>query len=119
MTANRKPSIQRIRARSQELRRLIQKMDFVASGTIHVRTKVCGKMNCKCASDPEQRHGPYHEWTRSKDGTLQHRVVTSDQARLLQRAIANYRAILSLLARWQDESASEILNPGDNDAPPT
>ena len=55
MNAEKKPSRKRIRARSQELRRLIGRMDFVASGTIHVRTKVCGRKNCKCATDPEQR----------------------------------------------------------------
>jgi hypothetical protein len=111
MIAKGKPSTRGIRARSQELRRLIGRMDFVASGTVHVRTKVCGRKNCKCATDPEQRHGPYHEWTRSKDGKLQHRVVSPDQARLLQRAIYNYREIQSLLARWEEETASEILSP--------
>lgn len=115
MTARKNPSTKRIRARSQELRRLIGRMDFVASGTIHVRTKVCGRKNCKCATDPEQRHGPYHEWTRSKDGKLQHRVVTTDQARLLQRAISNYREVQVLLARWEEETASEILNPKPED----
>ncbi len=115
MTARKKPSSQRIRARSQELRRLIGRMDFVASGTIHVRTKVCGRKNCKCATDPKQRHGPYHEWTRSKDGKLHHRVVTFDQARLLQRAISNHREIQALLARWEEETASEILNPEQED----
>jgi Family of unknown function (DUF6788) len=106
-----KPSTRRIRARSQQLRRLIGRMDYVASGTIHVRTKVCGRKNCKCATDPEQRHGPYHEWSRSKDGTLLHRVVTAEQARLIKKAISNYREILSLLARWEEETASEILDP--------
>lgn len=116
MTAGTKPSARRIRARSQELRRLIDRMDFVASGTIHVRTKVCGRKNCKCATDPNQRHGPYHEWTRSKDGTLQHRVLTAEQARLLQRAIANYRQIQALLARWEEQTASEILSPDAEDS---
>jgi hypothetical protein len=111
-----KPSSRRIRARSQELRRLIGRMDYVASGTLHVRTKVCGKKNCKCATDPEQRHGPYHEWSRSKEGRLEHRVVTADQARLLQRAITNYREIQSLLARWEEETASEILEPEQEDS---
>jgi len=115
MTAKKKPSSQRIRARSHELRRLIGRMDFVASGTIHVRTKVCGRKNCKCATDPDQRHGPYHEWTRSKDGKLQHRVVTPDQALLLQHAIANYRQIQTLLARWEEQTASEILDPEAED----
>lgn len=91
-------------------------MDYVASGTIHVRTKVCGKKNCKCATDPEQRHGPYHEWSRSKGGTLEHRVVTAEQARLLQKAISNYREIQSLLARWEEETASEILAPEQADS---
>jgi len=115
MTMEKKPSIQRIRARSQKLRRMIEKMDFVASGTIHVRTKVCGRKNCKCATDPDARHGPYHEWTRSKNGKLLHRVVSSDQARFLQRAISNYREIQSLLARWEQETASEILHPGNQE----
>lgn len=110
-----KPSARRIRARSKELRRLIGRMDYVASGTIHVRTKVCGKKNCRCATDPEQRHGPYHEWSRSKNGALEHRVVTAEQARLLQRAIGNYREIHSLLARWEEETASEILAPAGED----
>ena len=111
MSAEKKPSRKRIRARSQELRRLIGRMDFVVSGTIHVRTKVCGRKNCKCATDPAQRHGPYHEWTRSKEGKLQHRVVTPEQAQLLHHAIANYRQIQALLARWEEETASEVLNP--------
>ena len=112
-----KPSTRRIRIRSQKLRRLIGRMNYVASGTIHVRTKVCGRKNCKCATDPEQRHGPYHEWSRSKNGTLEHRVVTADQARLLQKAISNYREIHSLLARWEEETASEILTPQQEDPP--
>lgn len=111
MSAEQKPSKKRMRARSQELRRLISRMDFVASGTVHVRTKVCGRKNCKCATDPAQRHGPYHEWTRSKDGKLLHRVVTPDQAQLLRCAIANYREIQVLLAHWEEETASEILSP--------
>lgn len=113
MTTRKKPSSRRIRARSQQIRQKIGKMDFVASGTIHVRTKVCGRKNCRCATDPEQRHGPYHEWTRHKDGKLQHKVVTPEQARLLKRAITNYREIQSLLDSWEEESAAEILTPGE------
>ena len=51
------------------------------------------------------------------DGKLQHRVVSPDQARLLQRAIANYREIHSLLARWEEETASEILSPTPENQP--
>lgn len=82
-----------MRARTQELRRLITEMDCVGSGTLNVRTKVCGRKNCKCATDPEQRHGPCYVWSRRKDGRLLHSIVTADQAQFLQRAIANYLQI--------------------------
>ena len=115
MTNEVKPSTKRSRVRSQELRQKILRMDFVASGTLHVRTKVCGRKNCKCATNPEDRHGPYHEWSRRKDGRLRHKVVTPEQAKLLRRAISNHREIRTLLALWEDETASEILNPSEED----
>ena len=115
MTDDVKPSTKRIRARSKELRQKIGRMDFVSSGTLHVRTKVCGKKNCRCATNPDDRHGPYYEWSRRKGGKLRHKVVTPEQAKLLRRAISNHREIRTLLALWEDETASEILNPSEED----
>jgi hypothetical protein len=90
-------------------------MDFVASGTLHVRTKTCGKKNCQCATDPSKRHGPYHEWSWRKNGKLHHKTVTPEQARLLKLAISNHREILTLLHRWEDETTKEILTPPRQD----
>jgi hypothetical protein len=106
-----KPSRHRLRQRTQTLRRAINTLDFVASGTLHTRTKVCGRPNCRCAVDPNARHGPYHEWSRRHNQRLLHSVLTSEQAKLLTEAIANYRKIQLLLVRWQQETAREILNP--------
>jgi len=111
MTRPKQPSTKRIRQTTKELRRKIDRMDFVASGTLHSRTKVCGRSNCKCATDPEARHGPYHEWSRRSEGKLRHSVVSPGQAELLRRAIANYREILALLGLWEEETAAEILSP--------
>ena len=86
-------------------------MDFLASGTVHTRTKVCGRTNCRCAVDPEARHGPYHEWSRRQEGRLVHSVITHEQARLFAKAIANYRELQRLLALWERETAEEVLNP--------
>ena len=90
-------------------------MDFVVSGTIHTRTKVCGRANCRCAQDPDARHGPYHEWSRHQDGRLVHSVVTAEQAATLGQAIANYREVQALLARWRAESADELLQAPDDE----
>ena len=84
-------------------------MDLICTGSINRRTKVCGKSYCRCAQDPQARHGPYHEWAVYEDRRLTHRSVTADQAEALARAIANYRELERLTAEWVKESASEIL----------
>jgi hypothetical protein len=115
MNHSKKPSRNRVRERTRELRRTINALDFVASGTLHKRTKVCGRKNCRCVADPAARHGPYYEWSRRQDGRLLHSVVTPEQAELFTRAIQNYRKIQQLLVHWEHETAKEVLHPGTED----
>ena len=91
------------------LRQAINALDFVASGTLHRRTKVCGRNNCRCADSPAARHGPYFEWSRRKDGRLVHSIISEADAILIERAIANRRKAQALLSAWEDETAAEIL----------
>jgi hypothetical protein len=39
-----------------------------------------------------------------------HRVITAQQAEIIARAIANHRELQQLLARWAEETASEVLD---------
>lgn len=57
MTKDAKPSKKRIRSKTQQIRREIGRMDFVASDTMREHTKACGRKSCKCATDPAERHG--------------------------------------------------------------
>jgi hypothetical protein len=107
------PSARRVRQRTAVLRRTISEMDYACSGTLHSRTKVCGRATCPCATDVTARHGPYDEWSRRKDGRLVHSVLSPEQAALIQRGIANRRHIDRLLALWEDETANEILHPDE------
>jgi len=102
----------RIRQRTQALRRAIRAMDYIASGTLHSRTKVCGRPNCRCAGDPSARHGPYHEWSRRSGGRLVHHVISPQQAQIIARAIENHRELQELVAHWAEETAAEVLSPG-------
>lgn len=111
MKSTGKPSARRLRQRTEKLRRHITAMDYACSGTLHSRTKTCGQAACRCATDPAARHGPYHEWSRRKDGRLVHSTLAPAQLSLVQRAIANRREIERLLALWEDESTLEILQP--------
>jgi hypothetical protein len=106
-----KPNQRRLRQRTQAKRREIAAMDFVSSGTLLTRTKVCGKPHCRCATDPGARHGPYYEFNRRVDGRLVHRAVTAELAPREQRALDNHRRIQTLLAEWELETVKELFEP--------
>ena len=90
------------------IRQQIAQIDLVCTGTITERTKVCGKPNCRCATDPKARHGPYYEWTRQENGRFVHSVVSPEQAREITRGIKNYRRIMRLLGRWRRETTRAL-----------
>jgi len=114
MKRPRKPSARQLRQKTAEIRRQIDAMDYACSGTLHSRTRACGKANCRCADGPDAWHGPYHDWTRRKDGRLAHAALSPEQAALVRRGITNRRRIERLLALWEDETAAEILRPDDS-----
>jgi len=103
------PARPRPSARVHAIRRRIARLDLLCAGTLLTRTKVCGKPNCRCATDPAAEHGPYYEWRRREEGALRHRIVTADEARLIQRGQDNYQRLLTLLADWEIESLRAIL----------
>ena len=84
--------IKQARERIARIRASFDAMDYLCSGTLLRRMKMCGKPGCRCAEDPDARHGPYYEWGHMKGGKLVHRMVTPEQAALLRRAIVNYRS---------------------------
>jgi uncharacterized protein DUF6788 len=86
------------------IREAIGAVDYLCSGTLLERRKLCGKPGCRCALDPAARHGPYYEWGHMKAGKLVHRMVSPSQAGMLRLAIANYRKVLRLLRAWESET---------------
>lgn len=109
-----KPSRARVRARSKALRKELNGLGFVVSGTLHHRMKKCGKPTCKCATDPTARHGPYFEWGRMRNKKLVQTTVTPTQAKLLEQGIDNHKRARALLDEWERLSEAEILHPDEN-----
>lgn len=109
-----KPNRRRLRQRTEALRRAIAAMDFVSSGTLLTRTKVCGQPGCRCATDPAARHGPYFEFNRREGGRLIHRAVTPALVPQVQRALENRRRIQTLLAEWEQETVKALFEPDDD-----
>jgi hypothetical protein len=52
---------------------------FALPGTLADRMTRCGHPGCRCHADPPQLHGPYHQWTRKKNGRTSTRILTDDQ----------------------------------------
>jgi hypothetical protein len=94
-------SITEVRERIAEIHRALTAVEYLASGTLLKRTKVCGNPRCHCARDRAARHGPYYEWSYLKGGKLRHRTLAPEQAALMRLAIANYRKAKRLLRAWE------------------
>jgi hypothetical protein len=93
-----------IQEKIAEIHRALAAMQYLASGTLLKRTKVCGNPRCHCATDPAARHGPYYEWSHLKSRKLRHRTLTPEQAELMSLAIANYRKVKKLLRAWEAQT---------------
>ena len=96
--------IKRALERIVRIREALSAIDYLCSGTLLQRTKVCGKPGCRCAQDPSARHGPYYEWGHMKGGKLVHRTVSPEQAAILEIAIANHRKAKKLMQAWEQET---------------
>jgi len=99
-----KPTAREVKQKIAEIQRALSAMQYLSSGTLLKRTKVCGNPHCRCASDPAARHGPYYEWSYLKAGKLRHRTLTPEQANLMRLAIANHRKAKKLLRAWEAQT---------------
>ena len=97
-------NIKQVRDKIGGVRAALADIEYLCSGTLLMRMKVCGKPGCRCAQDPQARHGPYYEWGHMIGGKLVHRMVTPAQAELLQHAIDNHRRAKQLMREWEEQT---------------
>jgi hypothetical protein len=73
-------------------------------GTLADRMTRCGRPNCRCHADPPQLHGPYHQWTRKKDGKTATRILTDDQLADYQPWFDNHKRLRELITELEELS---------------
>src|SRR6516225_10615477 len=71
---------------------------FALPGTLTERMTRCGYPGCRCHADPPRLHGPYHQWTRKKDGKTVTRILSDDQFADYQSWFDNQRRLRELIA---------------------
>ena len=64
----------------------------------------CGHPGCRCHADPPQLHGPYHQWTRKKNGKTATRILTDDQLADYGPWFDNHRRLRELVAELEELS---------------
>ena len=69
----------RAKAIAAEITARLAALTFALPGTLADRLTRCGHASCRCHADPPQLHGPYHQWTRKKDGKTSTRILSDDQ----------------------------------------
>lgn len=74
---------------------------FIWPGHIHRSYLTCGKPNCLCRSDPKAKHGPYAYWTSKKNKKTVSRLLSPEEAYLLQEWIENRRKLEAIIRQMK------------------
>jgi hypothetical protein len=84
------------RAEQRRITAELSQLGFTLPGTITTRTVTCGRATCRCATDPDQRHGPYIQWSRTVKGRTVNKMLTPQQLERYQPWIDNQRRLRDL-----------------------
>ena len=79
-------------------------LPYALPGTLADRMTRCGYLGCRCRADPPRRHGPYHQWTRRKNGKTATRILTDEQLADYGPWFANHRRLRELIAELEELS---------------
>jgi uncharacterized protein DUF6788 len=101
----------RQQARAAAIATEIAALGFALPGTLTDRPMRCGHPRCRCRADPPQLHGPYHQWTRKKDGKTITRFLSDDQLADYQPWFDNHRRLRELIAEL--EALSQAIADAD------
>jgi hypothetical protein len=74
---------------------------YALPGTVADRLTRCGHPGCRCHADPPQLHGPYHQWTRKKNGRTSTRILTDDQLADYGAWFDNHRRLRELITELE------------------
>ena len=92
------------KAQAARIARELAALGFALPGTLADRMTRCGYANCRCHADPPRLHGPYHQWTRKKNGRTSTRILSDDQLADYSPWFDNHRRLRALIAELEELS---------------
>jgi hypothetical protein len=94
----------RAQAIAAEIAARLAGLAFALPGTVADRLTRCGRANCRCHADPPRLHGPYHQWTRKKNGKTATKILTDEQLADYGPWFDNHKRIRELLTELEELS---------------
>jgi hypothetical protein len=91
----------RAAAITAEITARLADLAYALPGTVASRLTRCGHPGCRCHADPPQLHGPYHQWTRKKNGRTSTRILTDDQLADYGAWFDNHRRLRELITELE------------------
>ena len=91
----------RAEAIAAEITARLAALAFALPGTLADRMTRCGRPGCRCHADPPQLHGPYHQWTRKKNGKTATRILTDEQAADYAPWFDNHKRLRELITELE------------------
>ncbi|HEY1616972.1 MAG TPA: DUF6788 family protein [Streptosporangiaceae bacterium] len=88
-------------ARARAIAAEIAALSFALPGTLTDRTTRCGRPNCGCHADPPRLHGPYHQWTRKKNGKTSTRILSDEQLADYGPWFGNHKRLRELITELE------------------
>ena len=90
------------------LKKKIENIGFVCTGSVFSTFKTCGNPNCRCHKDKNARHGPYNIWTRKVKAKTITRTLTDEQAQFCRRCIQNMRKLERIVEEMRNISVLSV-----------
>lgn len=81
----------------EEIRKELENLGSMLSGSISVQWYVCGKKGCKCMdTENPKKHGPYHQLSYRIAGKSSTLLIKEEDIEKAKQYIANYQRFKKL-----------------------
>jgi hypothetical protein len=88
-------------AQAARIARELAALGFALPGTLADRMARCGHPGCRCHASPPLLHGPYHQWTRKKNGKTATKILSDEQLTDYRPWFDNHKRIRELVAELE------------------
>jgi hypothetical protein len=90
---------ERLEIKLHELKKQFDAVGIMIPGSIQTVYLKCGKINCCCHQDKDQRHGPYYLWYRRINGKTVTQSIAEEDVQTYRMWIGNREKLESLFQK--------------------